>query len=93
MYKKIIEKLANKNIAILGFGKEGKSSYNFIRKYSNQFITILDKKDILIDNPYLNEDKNLKVITGDGYLDNLDQYDLVWNNWNKRKKYYFYIII
>lgn len=77
MYKKIIEKLANKNIAILGFGKEGKSSYNFIRKYSNQFITILDKKDILIDNPYLNEDKNLKVITGDGYLDNLDQYDLV----------------
>ena len=33
MYKKIIEKLANKNIAILGFGKEGKSSYEFIRRY------------------------------------------------------------
>lgn len=77
MYKKIIEKLANKNIAILGFGKEGKSSYNFIRRYSDQFITILDKNDILKDNPYLKDDKNLKIITGDNYLDNLDKYDLV----------------
>lgn len=77
MYKKIIEKLKDKNIAILGFGKEGKSSYNFIRRYSDQFITILDKNDIISKNPFLNDDKNIEIITGDNYLDNLEKYDLV----------------
>ena len=77
MYKKIIEKLENKNIAILGFGKEGKSTYNFIRRHSDQLLTILDKRDILSSNPYLKDDKNLNIITGDNYLDNLDKYDIV----------------
>ena len=78
MYKKIIEKLENKNIAILGFGKEGKSTYNFIRRYlKNQKITILDKNDILKLNPILNDDKNLKIIIGEHYLDNLEEYDLI----------------
>lgn len=77
MYNKILEKINNKNIAILGFGKEGKSTYNFIRRYSNQTLTILDKNDILKNNEYLKEDKNLKIITGDTYLNNLEQYDLI----------------
>lgn len=77
MYNKILEKLNNKNIAILGFGKEGKSTYNFIRRYSNQPLTILDKNDILNNNEYLKEDKNLTIITGETYLDNLEQYDLI----------------
>ena len=77
MYNKILEKLNNKNIAILGFGKEGKSTYNFIRRYSNQTLTILDKNDILKNNEYLKEDKNLTIITGDTYLNNLDQFDLI----------------
>ena len=77
MFNKIIDKLANKKIAILGFGKEGKSTYNFIRRHSSQPLTILDKNDILENNPYLNDDKNLTIITGDNYLDNLSDYDLV----------------
>lgn len=77
MFNKIIDKLANKKIAILGFGKEGKSTYNFIRRHSSQPLTILDKNDILEKNPYLNDDKNLTIITGDNYLDNLSDYDLV----------------
>ena len=77
MYNKILEKLKNKNIAILGFGKEGKSTYNFIRRYLDQTLTILDKNDILKNNEYLKEDKNLKIITGDTYLNNLEQYDLI----------------
>lgn len=71
MYKKIIEKLKNKKIAILGFGIEGKSTYRFIRKYSNQKITILDKNDFEIN------DDNIIKITGDNYLNNLEEYDLV----------------
>ena len=77
MFNEIIDKLSNKNIAILGFGKEGKSTYNFIRRHSNQFLTILDKNDILSSNPNLSSDKNLNIITGSNYLDNLSSYDLV----------------
>lgn len=77
MYKKILEKLKNKNIAILGFGKEGKSTYNFIRRHSNQLLTILDKNDILNNNEYLKEDPNVEIITGDNYLNNLENYDLI----------------
>ena len=33
MYNNIIERFKDKNIAILGFGKEGKSTYNFLRKH------------------------------------------------------------
>ncbi len=51
MQDKIIEKLTKyKNIAILGFGKEGQSTYNFIRKYDkNLKLTILDGRQIDID--------------------------------------------
>jgi len=77
MYNKILEKLKNKNIAILGFGKEGKSTYNFIRRYSNQKLTILDKNDITKNNESLLQDENLKIITGENYLENLEQYDLI----------------
>lgn len=72
MYNEIINKLKDKNIAILGFGKEGKSTYNFIRRYlQNQKLTIIDKKEQNID------DNNVTIISGDNYLDNLGIYDLI----------------
>ena len=72
MYKKIIDKLKDKNIAILGFGREGKSTYHFIRKYlPDMKIDILDKYSIDIDDNCVNK------IIGDNYLDNLDKYDLI----------------
>ncbi len=77
MIEKIINELKDKNVAILGFGMEGISSYNFIRKYSNQKLTIIDKNNITIKNPKLLEDKNLEIIYGDDYLNNLEKYDLV----------------
>ena len=79
MYSKIIEKIRDKSIILLGFGKEGKSTYNFIRKYlPKQKVTISDKNDKLLEqNEFLNEDNNVLVVTGDNYLDNLDNYDLI----------------
>ena len=72
MYRKIISKLKDKNIAILGFGREGKSTYNFIRKYLPEIkLTILDKYSVDIEDNYVNK------IVGDNYLDNLDIYDLI----------------
>jgi len=78
MYKKIIEKIKDKNVAILGFGKEGISTYKFIRRYLNQKLTIIDKNEkIKENNLFLNEDDNLEFVLGDNYLDNLDKYDLI----------------
>lgn len=78
MNNKIADLLRNKKIAILGFGKEGKSSYNFIRKnLGDVFLTIIDKNDILSSNPSLGDDKNIKVIFGDNYLDNLEGFDII----------------
>lgn len=72
MQDKIFSELKDKNIAILGFGKEGVATYNFIRKYSNMHLTIIDKKEIT------NKDLiNVDYICGDNYLDNLEKYDLV----------------
>ncbi len=74
MHNEIISKIKDKNIAILGFGKEGQSTYHFIRKYlPEQFLTILDLNDISINM----RDPNVEIITGLKYLDNLNNYDLV----------------
>ena len=75
MQNKIFEKLSNKKIAILGFGLEGKSTYKFIRKYSEQFLTILDQKDYSED-PLIKGDNNVEVIYKN-YLDDLDKYDVI----------------
>ena len=71
MINSILEELKGKNIAILGFGIEGKSTYNFIRRYSDMKLTIIDKVNIS-DNL-----SNVDIIYGDNYLDGLDKYDLV----------------
>ena len=48
MIDKIVEKLQNKKIVILGFGKEGKSTYHFIRKYiGNIPLTVIDENNEL----------------------------------------------
>ena len=66
-------------VLILGFGREGKSTYNLIRKYlPDKHLYVADGNDKLLDiNPDLNDDKNISVILGKNYLDNLDEYDLI----------------
>lgn len=79
MYRKIIEELRNKKIAILGLGREGISTYNFIRRYlKDQELTILDGNEKLLDNnEMLRNDLNLKFNLGDTYLSDLDKFDLI----------------
>lgn len=78
MCKEIIEYLLGKNIAILGFGMEGKSTYHFIRKYTDMPLTIIDKNDVRDKNSDLFEqDSNLNFIIGEDYLDRLDGFDLI----------------
>ena len=77
MYNSIIEKLKDKNICILGFGMEGISTYNFIRRnLPNKFITIIDKND-KSNLEILKNDTNINIVFGEDYLNNLDKYDLI----------------
>lgn len=77
MIDKIVNILKDKKLAILGFGREGKTSYQFIRKYlPNSNITIIDEVDYSNDELVKN-DSNTSFIYGDNYLDNLNDYDLI----------------
>ena len=77
MIEEIINSLKDKKIAILGFGLEGKSTYNFIRKYIPQIhLDILFKTwgdNIASDI----EDKFTDFIVGEDYLEGLEKYDLI----------------
>ena len=77
MIEKIINILRDKNIAILGFGREGKTSYQFIKKYLPESkITIIDSVDYSSDD-LVKEDTNVSFVFGENYLDNLNDYDLI----------------
>jgi len=72
MIKNIIEFLKDKKIAILGFGSEGKSSFKFIRNYlPDKHIAIHDQNCIEVN------DINVTLISGENYLQNLNNYDIV----------------
>ena len=50
MCRNLVDFLKDKNIVILGFGREGVSTYNYIRKYfPEKPIAIADKKEIELD--------------------------------------------
>ena len=71
MINNIISFLKDKKILILGFGKEGKSSLAFLRKYlPSSKITIADKNKIDID-------INVDIIYGANYLDCLNDFDII----------------
>lgn len=79
MVTEIINNLKDKKIAILGFGIEGKSTYNFIRRHlQNADITVLcNNEDETEKEKFLKEDSLLKFVTGMEYLDNLEEYDII----------------
>lgn len=68
----IIDFFANKKILILGFGREGKSTHKFLRKYLPlQHLTIADKKFIEFVDP------NVTLKLGNDYMENLNDFDII----------------
>lgn len=74
----MIQKILNilnkyENILILGFGREWKTSYNFIRKHlPNKHLTILDENQIWEIN-----DENTDIIIEKISIERLKQFDLI----------------
>ncbi len=77
MKDKIFEYLKSKGkILILGFGREGKSTYNLIRSIDPSItIGIADLKEIT-DEKVLS-DNNVVLHIGDNYLDSCSSYDVI----------------
>ncbi len=70
----IIKELQDKKIVILGFGREGRSSYEWIRKHlPKQKLTIADQSDLA----WNYTDENVELICGEHYIQGLNQYDLI----------------
>lgn len=71
----LVNYIKDKKILILGFGREGKSTYNFIRKYlPEKHITIGDKNTVTVS------DSNVSFDCGEDYLEHLGKYDLVFKS-------------
>ena len=79
MIKDLINYFENKKVLILGFGREGQSTYKLIRKYlKDQKLYIADLKENFQDGfDFLKEDNNVEYISGEHYLDNLEDYDVI----------------
>lgn len=74
MYQSAASMFKNKKVIILGFGREGMSTYRFLRNmYPDMHLTIADKNEIKLD------DKNVTLICGDSYMDSLNDFDIVMN--------------
>jgi len=72
MINQILEKLNNKKILILGYGREGKSTYRFIRKYyPDMLIGIYDQNEIK------DSLQNVTIHSGSSYQEILADYDLI----------------
>ncbi len=67
----------DKSIALLGFGREGQSTYKLLRKIlPEKEITIIDENNDISNNAILKNDGNLQFITGKDYLQSIDDFDI-----------------
>ncbi len=72
MLPPVIEFLKDKSVLILGFGREGRSTYNYIRKYlPTKVLAVGDGREQKID------DENVKYYCGEDYLSHIGKFDVV----------------
>ena len=69
------ETIKGKRVLILGFGREGKSTYRRIRQVEGyECLAVADKAGARFLDP------SVTVLTGDTYMDTMNDYDLVFKS-------------
>ena len=76
MIDTILQQLEGKSILLLGFGREGQSSYRFIRRHLPQAPVGIADQNTDIPSA-MAPDKRLQFHLGADYLDAINQYDIV----------------
>ncbi len=67
----------HKSLALLGFGREGRSTYNLVRKVlPHKTITIIDENDSIRNDSVLKDDPNLLFITGKDCMQFIGDFDV-----------------
>lgn len=69
----LMDKLSKKSVLILGMGREGTSTLDFLRKkFPNKQIAIADEHE-----KSFSKDQNIKTYFGKNYLEKIDQYEII----------------
>ena len=72
MLPPIAEYLQNKTVLLVGFGREGQSSYRYIRRFfPEKEIAVADKNPVSVDDPHV------VVFSGGDYLSHIPDFDVV----------------
>lgn len=72
MLPKIIDYMKDKSVLILGFGREGQSTLKYIRDFlPEKKVVIADRNNITVN------DENAEIISGENYLDCVNDFQLV----------------
>jgi len=72
--------ISGKKVVVLGFGKEGRSTYNLLRKYFPETDIAIADKNTELDISDVVDAGIAKFITGDNYLDQIADYDIIFKS-------------
>lgn len=68
-------------VLILGFGKEGRSTFRILRKYFPDYLlSIADQNENVSEFPELKDDMNIKLFLGKNYLDAVTVNELIFKS-------------
>ena len=77
----IRERYEGKSIVLLGFGREGQSTYSLLRQvFPHKPLAIADLSPDIRSNPSVLHDTNLYFHTGEGYLAALGSYEVIFRS-------------
>ncbi len=76
MKNTLYQMVAGKNVLLLGFGREGKSTFSLLNEVGGYAsLTIADKQQVTLP-----PDSNALLVCGDHYQDTLNEYDVVFKS-------------
>jgi UDP-N-acetylmuramoylalanine--D-glutamate ligase len=78
---KIYQQLKNKKIGILGFGVEGKATFNYLRKFDSKLMIFdqAQEEEFLARNPEIKKEE-VALYLGRSYLENLNRAEIIFKS-------------